>query len=85
MNAPASLLCPIDYSDASAGALRYASAIAEHFSARLIVLTVEDPLLTSAMDLGRGFTTHLRCPGRTWKTSSPRPLGATAAPERPRA
>jgi nucleotide-binding universal stress UspA family protein len=55
MNAPASLLCPIDYSDASAGALRRAAAIAEHFSARLIVLTVEDPLLTSAMDLGTGF------------------------------
>jgi len=29
-------------------------AIAEHFATRLIVLTVEDPLLTSAMDLGTG-------------------------------
>jgi nucleotide-binding universal stress UspA family protein len=54
MNIRPSILCPIDYSDASAGALRYAAAIAEHFGTRLIVLTVEDPLLTAAMDLGTG-------------------------------
>ena len=54
MNVRPSILCPIDYSDASAGALRYAAAIAEHFVTRLIVLTVEDPLLTAAMDLGTG-------------------------------
>ena len=54
MNVRPSILCPIDYSDASAGALRYAAAIAEHFLTRLIVLSVEDPLLTAAMDLGRG-------------------------------
>jgi nucleotide-binding universal stress UspA family protein len=54
MNVRPSILCPVDYSDASAGALRYAAAIAEHFAARLIVLTVEDPLLTAAMDVGAG-------------------------------
>jgi nucleotide-binding universal stress UspA family protein len=54
MNVRPSILCPIDYSDASAGALRYAAALAEHFVTRLIVLTVEDPLLTSAFDLGTG-------------------------------
>jgi nucleotide-binding universal stress UspA family protein len=54
MNVRPSILCPIDYSDASAGALRYAAAIAEHFVTRLIVLAVEDPLLTTAMDLGSG-------------------------------
>jgi nucleotide-binding universal stress UspA family protein len=54
MNVRPSILCPIDYSDASAGALQYAAAIAEHFVTRLIVLTVEDPLLTTAMDLGTG-------------------------------
>jgi len=54
MSAPLSILCPIDYSDASAGALRYAAAIADHFGARLIMLTVEDPLLTTALDLGTG-------------------------------
>jgi nucleotide-binding universal stress UspA family protein len=55
MNVRPSLLCPIDYSEASAGALRYAAAIAEQFVTRLIVLTVEDPLLTVAMDLGMGI------------------------------
>lgn len=54
MNVRPSILCPIDYSDASAGALRYAAAIARHFVTRLIVLTVEDPLLTAAMDLETG-------------------------------
>jgi nucleotide-binding universal stress UspA family protein len=54
MNVRPSILCPIDYSDASAGALRYAAAIADHFVTRLIVLTVEDPLLTAAMDVGTG-------------------------------
>jgi universal stress protein A len=43
-----SVLCPIDFSEASRGALRYAAALAEHFFARLIVLTVEDPFLTEA-------------------------------------
>jgi nucleotide-binding universal stress UspA family protein len=54
MNVRPSILCPVDYSDASAGALRYAAALAEHFGTRVIVLTVEDPLLTVAMDLGTG-------------------------------
>lgn len=49
-----SILCPIDFSDASAGALRYAAALAARFSMRLVVLTVEDPLLTEALDLGTG-------------------------------
>lgn len=48
------ILCPIDFSDASRGALRYAKAIAEYFESRLIILTVEDPLLTEAVDLGTG-------------------------------
>jgi nucleotide-binding universal stress UspA family protein len=54
MNVRPSILCPVDFSDASAGALRYAAAIATHFATRLIVLTVEDPLLTEAADLGTG-------------------------------
>lgn len=55
MNVRPSILCPIDFSDASAGALRYATAIAGHFATRLVVLTVEDPLLTEALDLGTGI------------------------------
>jgi universal stress protein A len=54
MNIRPSILCPIDYSDASAVALRYAAAIAEHFFTRLIVLNVEDPLLPTALDMGTG-------------------------------
>ena len=54
MNVRPSILCPIDFSEASAGALRYAASIASHFVTRLIVLCVEDPLLTEAMDRGTG-------------------------------
>jgi nucleotide-binding universal stress UspA family protein len=39
---------------ASRGALQYARAIAEHFGTRLVILAVEDPLLTEAIDLGTG-------------------------------
>ena len=48
------VLCPVDFSDASRGAVRYGAAIAEHFKSRLIVLTVSDPLLAeaAAMDTG---------------------------------
>ena len=54
MNACPSVLCPVDFSDGSAGALRYAAAIAGHLSVPLVVLTVEDPLLTEATDVGTG-------------------------------
>lgn len=49
------VLCPVDFSEASLGALRYGAAIAEHFRAEVVVLTVEDPLLTEARDLGTGI------------------------------
>ena len=39
------VVCPIDFSDASRSALWYAAAIADHFGARLTVLTVDDPFL----------------------------------------
>jgi nucleotide-binding universal stress UspA family protein len=42
------VLCPVDLSEASRGALRYAGALAEHFYARLLVLAVESPFLTDA-------------------------------------
>jgi nucleotide-binding universal stress UspA family protein len=48
------VLCPIDFSESSRGALRYARAVAEHFGARLLVMTVEDPLLTEAVDFATG-------------------------------
>lgn len=49
-----SVLCPVDFSDASRGALRYAAALAEHFYASLIVLVVNDPLLANAADVKFG-------------------------------
>jgi nucleotide-binding universal stress UspA family protein len=42
------VVCAVDFSNASRGALRYAAALAEHFQGDLTVLTVDDPLLTSA-------------------------------------
>ena len=46
-----SVLCPIDFSGSSRGALRYAAAIAAHFGARLTLLAVTDPLLHEADQL----------------------------------
>jgi nucleotide-binding universal stress UspA family protein len=54
MTALRQILCPVDFSDASAGSLRYAAAIASYLHTRVIVLTVEDPLLTEAADPGTG-------------------------------
>lgn len=45
-----SILCPVDFSDPSRTALHYAWLLAEHFGARLLALTVDDPLLTSAAE-----------------------------------
>lgn len=42
-----SLLCPVDFSDASRAALGHAAAIADHFGAELTVLTVSDPLVAA--------------------------------------
>jgi nucleotide-binding universal stress UspA family protein len=54
MNAPTSVLCPIDFSDPSRGALRYATTIAVHAGAPLTLLTVNDPLLEQAADMAGG-------------------------------
>ncbi len=44
---PPSVLCPVDFSEASRGALAYATAIAAHFGATLTILTIDDPLLAT--------------------------------------
>ncbi len=51
------VLCPVDFSDASRGALRYAAAIAEHFHAELLALTINEPLLeeVSVIRMGEGW------------------------------
>jgi len=54
MKAPTWILCPIDFSEPSRGALRYAAAIAGYFRAPLTVLTVNDPLLEQAADMSGG-------------------------------
>jgi len=46
-----SVLCPVDFSDGSRGALRYAAALAEYLKTELTVVTVTDPLLTEAAEL----------------------------------
>ncbi|MEP6915581.1 MAG: universal stress protein [Acidobacteriota bacterium] len=51
MAAKAAVLCPIDFSDSSRGALRYAVAIARHAGGTLTVLTVLDPLLSEAAEI----------------------------------
>lgn len=48
------ILCPVDFSEASRGALRYAGAIAESLGSELIVSTVNDPLLQEAARLAAG-------------------------------
>jgi nucleotide-binding universal stress UspA family protein len=47
-----SVLCPIDFSEFSRVALAHAMAIADHFGARLIVLSVADPFLREAATAG---------------------------------
>jgi nucleotide-binding universal stress UspA family protein len=48
------ILCPIDFSEPSRAALRYAAAITAHLGAALTLLTVNDPLLTEAADMAGG-------------------------------
>lgn len=48
------VLCPIDFSEASRGALRYAAAIAAHLRGGLTIATVNDPLLSDAADMSAG-------------------------------
>ena len=45
------IVCPVDYSDCSKRALRFAGALAEHFGARLVVLHVFDTLIAGTAAL----------------------------------
>lgn len=56
MIAGPSVLCPIDLSESSRAALRYAAAVAAHFGARLTLLAVVDPVLNEAAELTRAGT-----------------------------
>lgn len=48
------VLCPVDFSESCCGALRYAAAIAEHFQSELLIVSVDDPVLADAVDMGAG-------------------------------
>jgi nucleotide-binding universal stress UspA family protein len=48
---PLTIVCPVDYSECSKHALRYAGALAEHFGTGLIVLHVVDPILAAATSI----------------------------------
>jgi nucleotide-binding universal stress UspA family protein len=50
------VLCPIDFSDSSRGALKYANTIAVHFATRLTLLVVNDPLLLEASVIAAGHS-----------------------------
>ena len=73
------VLCPIDFSDASRAALCYGAAIADHFGARLMVLTIEDPLLAEV-----AATTGLAPSLRSETERELRKLLAETLPERDR-
>jgi universal stress protein A len=45
-----SIICPVDFSEGSRAALNYAGVIADHFGARLLVVSVDDPLLAAAAE-----------------------------------
>ena len=49
-----SVLCPIDFSESSRGALRYGGLIAAHYGTRLTLMAVNDPLLQEAAELAAG-------------------------------
>jgi nucleotide-binding universal stress UspA family protein len=51
-----SIICPVDFSESSRSALRYAATIAEHFYAGLTVLTVDDALLSGGAGRASGAT-----------------------------
>ena len=79
MNVRPSILCPIDFSEASGAALRYAAAIASHFGTRLIVLTVDDPLLAEAAGLTHGLKRKPAQPEREMADFAAAALGAQSA------
>jgi nucleotide-binding universal stress UspA family protein len=44
------VVCPVDFSEPSSTALNYAATVADHFGARLLVVTADDPLLAVAAE-----------------------------------
>ena len=55
-----SIVCGVDFSNASARALKTAAAIANRYGRRLVVLFVEDPLLAAAARAARDNRASVR-------------------------
>jgi nucleotide-binding universal stress UspA family protein len=55
-----SIICPVDFSGPSRGALRVAATIAEHFYAGLTVVTVDEPLLSGVAGTFYGAGTYAK-------------------------
>lgn len=66
-----SVLCPVDFSEASRTALHAAVRVVRQFNASLHVLFVEDPLLASAAALSASASTDLKEELRQFVASTP--------------
>ena len=78
---PRSILSPVDFSEQSRHALRWAAALAARFGSRLTVVSVVDPLLAAAalVRLGQDLAKQETEPalsdfvGATWTSTTPAP------------
>jgi universal stress protein A len=79
MMAVRSILCPVDFSDQSRQALRWAAAIAQSRGAQLTVMTVVEPLLAQAAAIRLGV--DLTDAANADTTPALREVVETAVPE----
>src|SRR4029078_9447669 len=75
------VLCPLDFSDSSRGALRYANAIAGQVGAGLTLLVVNDPLLAEASYFAAGRSRLVDETVREMERFAKQTLGAHANAE----
>lgn len=74
------LLCPIDFSSASRGALHNALAIADRAGGQVLLLTVDDPILEEAAAAARGAGWSRRNSERELRQFLAETLGPSPAP-----
>jgi nucleotide-binding universal stress UspA family protein len=75
-----SIVCGVDFSSASARALRSAATIARKHSRRLVVLFVEDPLLAAAARAARDTRASVGSTTTTLQRFIARSIGPRLAP-----
>jgi len=73
------VLCPVDFSESSRRALKYAAALTGQFRGRLTVVFVEDLLLASAAAAGYDQSALMRASMRELRRFVNRTLGRTGA------